>query len=117
MTGHVLREPPVCPLEDTGPRLRFEDPLSLIEIARHQPLAVARVVLVASAAEDRLSTRLATSEPDEFDNVEVAAGENTVLPEEGSAEIEGRNDLDSRPPELRLDQLDGSLSRGVPAVV
>ena len=90
----------------------LEDPLSLVEIARHQPLAVARVVLVAAAPEDRLSTRLADFRTRRTWRRRSRRWGEPPRRGEG-LEHEGRNDLDSHPPELRLDQLDGSLSKGV----
>ena len=109
--GHVVREPPVCPLEDAGLRIRVEDPLSLVEIARHQALAVARVVLVAAAAEEppfHLADRFRTRR--RWRRRSRRSGR--ISPKREGPESVGRNDLDSRPPELPLDELDGSLSKG-----
>ena len=100
--GNVDCEPPVDALQDERPLAGVEDAVGLIEIARHEPLAVAREVLHASAAVDIFaSDSVLGDEPREEGSVEDAARQDST--EERRCEV--RHDLHACLAELRLDEL------------
>ena len=79
----------VGPVQDACLLARVEDPVSLVEVARHQPLAVTRVVHQPSAAEDLVEPgRAGIARPCEERDVEVPPAEGS---DRGTPEAERRS--------------------------
>jgi hypothetical protein len=107
---HIPRHLPVCPVQHSSLLGNVEDPVSLIEVTCHEPLAVAGVVLGSSAAVDALELDAIRVElPGEERDVEVPFRED--LPEEDRRRGEGRYDFDSDLAQLRLHERDDQRPR------
>ena len=98
----VPRHLAVGSVQDTRLLARVQDPVGLVEVARHQPLAVAGVVERASAAEDVVEPgRAGIASPAEERDVEVApaGGSARGTPEAGRRSARPRSPPASAAPE------------------
>ena len=108
--GDVPRHLPVGSVQHSTLLGGVENPVGLVEVARHEPLAIAAVVLASSAAVNHLKLgRTRVEEPGEERNVEVPPRQD--LPEENGRRSETGYDLDTHLPELRLGKRDGLSPR------